>query len=68
VLDGVALPLAVLTVLTSGDEVTEAQVRLRDGRLDAGWAGPCGTARIQIDTRRAGAVRTQYSTRSAGEN
>jgi hypothetical protein len=68
VLEDAALPLAVLTVLTSGDEVTEARVQLRDGQLEAGWASPCGTARIQIDTRRAGAVRTQYSTRTAGEN
>ena len=69
VLDGAALPLAVLTVLSRGDGSAGLEVRLRDGQLEAGWASACGTA-SHPDRHAPAPARFGRSTatRSAGEN
>jgi hypothetical protein len=62
--DAVALPFAVLTVLSTGSPVGGLWVRLRGDLLDAGWDEGPETASVRIHTRRPGAVVTRSTPRS----
>ena len=68
VIDGAALPMAVVTVLSpAGDisgDISGLHVRLRGDELDAGWRSGSEAVSVHIDTRRPGAVLTATTTPS----